>query len=105
MEEAEFEAAEATANATSTPTPMAESTPTATPQATGTPAPSPTAATETVVQEATQAQTTAFGSAGGSPLDVLTSLPPGGLFFLGGLAVLAVVAAWWYLRSYRPLYG
>ena len=109
-EEADFQAAEATANATatSTPTPVAEQTVTATPQATGTPAPSPTA-TQTVVQEATRAGTpeasTAFGSAGGGPVDLLGSLPPGALFFLGGLVVLAVVAAWWYLRSYRPLYG
>lgn len=32
-------------------------------------------------------------------------LPPGLLFFLGGLLVLAAVAGWWYWRRYRPLYG
>ena len=114
-EEADFHAAEATTNATATPTPtpVAESTPTATAQATGTPAPSPTEAPDTVVVEetvaatrtATPEPTTALGMAEGGLIDPLGSLPPGGLFFLGGLVVLAAVAAWWYFRSYRPLYG
>ena len=114
-EEADFQAAEATTNATATPTPtpVAESTPTATAQATGTPAPSPTEAPDTVVVEetvaatrtATPEPTTALGMAEGGLIDPLGSLPPGGLFFLGGLVVLAAVAAWWYFRSYRPLYG
>ena len=38
-------------------------------------------------------------------VDLAGGLPPGALFFLGGLVVLGAVAGWWYWRSYRPLYG
>ncbi|MDZ7702442.1 MAG: helix-turn-helix domain-containing protein [Halobacteriales archaeon] len=113
--EAEFQAADVTANASATTTPTAteEATQTATDAAaTGTPMPSPTAEPTTVVAEATQAATptstpepmTAFGADPGL-FDLAGGLPPGALFFLGGLVVLGAVAGWWYFRSYRPLYG
>ena len=44
----------------------------------------------------TPAKTEAAGSAGGLPLDLLAE--PGVLFFVGGLAVLLVVVAAWYVR-------
>ena len=34
---------------------------------------------------------------------LFSGLSPGGLFFLGGLTVLALVGAWWYWTSYRPM--
>ena len=71
------------ANATATPAPMAEATAT----------PPPTTAPGTTVL------------ADGGVVDLAGGLPPGLLFFLGGLAVLAVVAGWWYARHFRPLYG
>lgn len=93
---ATFHAAEA-ANATATPT--------ATPEATGTPE-----IAETAVQEAT---TTPSPTPAPTPtpatetglVDLVGGLPPGALFFLGGLVVLVGVASWWYWRRYRPLYG
>jgi DNA-binding transcriptional ArsR family regulator len=100
-ESAEFQAAEATANATATPsaTPVADATPTATEQATGTPIPSATA-TPTRTPEPTT-----VAAADPGLFDLGGGLPPGALFFLGGLVVLGAVTAWWYWRSYRPLYG
>ena len=105
------------AEATETPTPAATGTPapdatgTATPAATEAPAPTETSGsvpTETVA-EATQTvsdaartavettQTAAGG--GGDPLDAVASavagLPPGALFFLGGVVALSFVALVW----------
>lgn len=83
------EADAATATPTSTPTPsenvtvVMESTEITSP--TPSPTPTPTAAPDITVLD--------------------PGLPPGLLFFLGGLVVLAAVAGWWYWRHYRPLYG
>jgi len=41
----------------------------------------------------------------GSVADVAPSVPPGALFFAGGLAVIAAGAAWWYWSEYRPMYA
>lgn len=102
--------------ATPTETPIPEEAATVTEQATGTAAPSPTQdATQTVVREATPTATpTPMPTRTAEPMTVTESggviefaggLPPGALFFLGGVVVLGAVAGWWYLRSYRPLYA
>lgn len=112
----QFQAAEVTANATATasPTPVEEATTTATQVAKGTPMASPTAQADTAVAEATPTPTamptrtpepTTVAAADPGLFDLGGGLPPGLAFFLGGLVVLAAVAAWWYWRSYRPLYG
>lgn len=38
-------------------------------------------------------------------VDLVGQIPPGAIFFAGGLAVVAAVSAWWYLHHYRPMYG
>ena len=92
-----------TANATATPTstPMQE--------ATGTPVPTQAPSPTRVVEETVVATRTPEPMTSAAPdpalFDLAGGLPPGALFFLGGLVVLGAVAAWWYLRSYRPLYG
>lgn len=45
------------------------------------------------------------GSSGGSliPIDFTGGVPPGILFFTGGLLILGIVAVWWYWHYYRPL--
>jgi DNA-binding transcriptional ArsR family regulator len=99
--------------ATSTPTEAATETPTQTaietaaPTATETPAGTPTpAATTTPTPQATATETaaptstpaaetmdTVTESAASGGIDLVGTLPPGVLFFLGGLVVLVVVAA------------
>jgi DNA-binding transcriptional ArsR family regulator len=115
--ELEVEVAAANQTTTSTNTPIPEETATLTEPATGTPMPSPTGeATQTVVQEATPTSTPTptptrtpepmtVTESGGGMVDFAGGLPPGALFFLGGVVVLGAVAAWWYFRSYRPLYA
>jgi DNA-binding transcriptional ArsR family regulator len=81
-----------------TPTPTESPTPTPTESPTPTPMESPThTPTETVVDAA---GTTVDGA-----VDTALSLPPGALFFAGGLAVIAAGAAWWYWSEYRPMYA
>jgi DNA-binding transcriptional ArsR family regulator len=79
-----------TVTAAETGTPAATETvteaPTATPQATGTPT---EAATETPATELT----TVADAADPTMVDAATTLPPGVLFFLGGLTVLLLVVA------------
>jgi DNA-binding transcriptional ArsR family regulator len=84
---------------TSTPsggTATEPSTPTPTDSPTPTPTDSPTP-TETVID--------ATGTTVDGAVDATLSLPPGALFFAGGLAVIAAGAAWWYWTEYRPLYA
>jgi len=81
---------------TTIPTP----TETATPSPTATATPSPTE-TPTPIETVTDATTTVADSA----VDAASSVPPGALFFAGGLAVIAAGTAWWYWSQYRPMYG
>jgi DNA-binding transcriptional ArsR family regulator len=86
-----------TQTATETAAPTATETPagTTTPAATTTPTPQATA-TETAAPTSTPAaetMDTVTESAASGGIDLVGTLPPGVLFFLGGLVVLVVVAA------------
>ena len=76
--------------------------------ATSTPAPTPspaaTAEPTQLVQETATAPMTTDAAAGMDP-GLIGGLPPGALFFAGGLAVIALVAGYWYLSRFRPMYG
>ncbi|SFF80955.1 Helix-turn-helix domain-containing protein [Halopelagius inordinatus] len=83
-----------TAEATPKPTEVATAAPTQTPHSTPTPAPE------------LEQTTRAVAESGGTASDPLTtlgtavaSLSPGELFFLGGLAAVLAVGAYWWLRS------
>ena len=47
---------------------------------------------------------TTDAAAGMNP-GLIGGVPPGALFFAGGLVVIALVAGWWYLTRFRPMYG
>ena len=69
------------------------------------PAPSPTpGATEQAERLVETASQTPVGLDSGL-LEAVLGVPPGAIFFAGGLLVLVLIAGWWYLRRYRPLYG
>jgi len=87
--------ATATPAATSTPTPAADSTgaATSTPAATSTATPTPTE----VATEAARTATETVAGGGGSGFDI-GALPPGVLFFMGGLLALLVVVTLAYTR-------
>lgn len=78
----------ATSTPTSTPAPTQEPTATETPTATATPEPTATPVNEPVSPETVQAASDASGG-------LLSD--PAVTFFLGGVFMLAVVGAWWYL--------
>jgi len=110
---------------TGTATPAGTGTRTAVYEATGdaagsgtviettTPSPESTQAAEqatgTAARRATEAATNTSISlteaAADGGVDLLGSVPPGGLFFAGGLLVVLLVATWWYWDQYRPMYG
>jgi len=87
--------ATATPAATSTPTPAADSAgaATSTPAATSTATPTPTE----VATEAARTATETVTGGGGSGFDI-GALPPGVLFFMGGLLALLVVVTLAYTR-------
>ena len=93
------------AAATSTPTEAATETAarTATETSAGTPTPqattTETAAADTPVPESTQTAVETVASGGGGGIDFVGTLPPGVLFFLGGLVVLVAVVALSYTKA------
>ncbi|WP_435319284.1 helix-turn-helix domain-containing protein [Haloarchaeobius sp. TZWSO28] len=103
-------------DATQTSTEAAQATSTATPQATGTEEPMATGTQTQVATEAATAQPTgesmqtatdggvettqtATEAAAAGADAALSSIPPGALFFAGGLLVLTLVVAVWYVRD------
>jgi hypothetical protein len=86
------------ADVTTTPTEAAAS-PTPAPTATPAPTPEQTQLVQDTVSE--QMTTTAPGMEAG----LIGGVPPGALFFAGGLVVIGLVAGWWYLARFRPMYG
>ncbi|WP_435364702.1 helix-turn-helix domain-containing protein [Haloarchaeobius sp. DYHT-AS-18] len=103
-------------DATQTSTEAAQATSTATPQATGTAEPMATGTQTQVATEAATAQPTAESmqtaadggvettqtateAAAAGADAALSSIPPGALFFAGGLLVLTLVVAVWYVRD------
>lgn len=87
------------ADVTSTPTEAA-----ATPSPAPTPSPTSTPEPTQLVQETAATQMTTDAAAGMNP-GLIGGVPPGALFFAGGLVVIALVAGWWYLTRFRPMYG
>ncbi len=83
----------ADANATDPPGTDATDTPTPTETFTSTETPTPTE-TEPVGTETPADQAPEAADA------VLSAVPPGALFFLGGLLVLTLVTVWWYQSPY-----
>ncbi|MFD1598083.1 ArsR/SmtB family transcription factor [Halobellus rarus] len=101
-----------TATPETTPTPddgggiqIAEATETPVPEQTPAPTEAPSTATETVAEatrtaaDAAQTAIETEAAAGGGPLDAVSAavaaLPPGALFFLGGVVALSFVALVW----------
>ena len=89
-------------NAADVTTAKTEAAASPTPAPTATPAPTPEP-TQLVQDTVTEPMTTT--AATGMETQLFGGLPPGALFFAGGLVVIALVAGWWYLTRYRPMYG
>jgi DNA-binding transcriptional ArsR family regulator len=86
--------------ATGQPADPQAATTTAQPQASAT-----TELTNTATDTVTNTSTPTVELATDGGIDLLSGVPPGGLFFAGGLLVVLFVAAWWYWAQYRPMYG